>query len=47
VSVVGGAAARLKQVEIEGLDAAEAERRLAAALEAGRGPRGREAGHGE
>ncbi len=32
VKVVGGAAARLKQVEIEGLDAAEVERRIVGAL---------------
>ena len=47
VSVVGGATARLKQVEVEGLDAAEAERRLAAALETARAERGRGAAHGE
>jgi len=53
VRVVGGAAARLKQVEIEGLDAVDVERRLAGAL-AGRArpPVGspgqdREASHGE
>ena len=32
VRVVGGAAARLKQVEIEGLDAVDVERRLAGVL---------------
>jgi uncharacterized protein len=47
VSVVSGAAARMKQVEVEGLDEAEAERRLTAALEADRAGRGRRAAHGE
>jgi uncharacterized protein YggU (UPF0235/DUF167 family) len=45
VRVVGGAAARLKQVEIEGLDGPEAERRIAVAL-AGPGG-GRETDDGE
>jgi len=45
VAVVGGAAARLKQVEVEGLDAAEVERRIVAAL--ARGGHAREVAHGE
>lgn len=47
VRVVAGAAARLKQVEIEGVDAAELERRIAVALGDGGGKPGREAAHGE
>jgi uncharacterized protein YggU (UPF0235/DUF167 family) len=47
VRVVGGAATRLKQVEIEGLDGAEAERRIAAALAGTPGGRRRETGDGE
>jgi hypothetical protein len=47
VRVVSGAAARLKQVEIEGLDAAEVERRISGALAGAGGRRGREAAHGE
>ncbi len=44
VRVVGGAAARLKQVEIEGLDGPEAERRIAAALAGPGGGRERDDG---
>jgi uncharacterized protein len=47
VKVVGGAAARLKQIEVESLDAAEVERRLVEALAGARGRRGREASHGK
>jgi uncharacterized protein len=47
VKVVGGAAARLKQVEIESLDAAEVGRRIAEALAGTRGKQGREASHGK
>jgi len=47
VKVVGGAAARLKQIEIEGLDAAEVERRIVEALSEARGTHGREASHGK
>lgn len=47
VKVVGGAAARLKQLEIESLDAAEVERRIAGALAGAHGKRGREASHGK
>jgi uncharacterized protein YggU (UPF0235/DUF167 family) len=47
VTVVGGATARLKQVEIEGLDAKEIERRLVGALAGARGTRGKEAEHGK
>ena len=51
VKVVGGAAARLKQVEIEGLGAEDIERRLAGALAALARPApkrpDREAAHGE
>ena len=47
VRVVSGAAARAKQVEIEGLDAADVERRLRGALAAAGGRRGREAAHGK
>lgn len=47
VRVVGGAAARLKQVEIEGLDGPEAERRIAAALAGAAGERGRGTDDGE
>lgn len=46
VRVVAGAATRLKQVELEGLDGPEAERRIAAAL-AGADGRGRETDDGE
>ena len=46
VRVVAGAAARLKQVELDGLDGPEAERRIAAAL-AGPARRGREGDDGE
>jgi uncharacterized protein len=47
VRVVGGAAARLKQVEIEGLDGPEAERRITAALAGLAGGRRRETDDGE
>jgi uncharacterized protein YggU (UPF0235/DUF167 family) len=47
VKVVGGAAARLKQIEIESLDVAEVERRIVAALAGARGKPGREASHGK
>jgi uncharacterized protein YggU (UPF0235/DUF167 family) len=47
VKVVGGATARLKQVEVEGLDALAAERRIGEALARVHGRRGREASHGE
>lgn len=47
VRVVGGAAARLKQVEIEGLDGAETERRITAALVGTAGGRKRESDDGE
>jgi uncharacterized protein len=47
VVVVTGAAALLKQIEVEGLDAAELERRLDEALAGVRGKRGREADHGK
>ena len=47
VKVVGGAAARLKQIEIEGMDERELERRIAAACAGGGRPRGAEASHGE
>ena len=47
VRVVGGAAARLKQVEIEGLDGPETERRITAALAGPAGGRRRERDDGE
>jgi uncharacterized protein YggU (UPF0235/DUF167 family) len=47
VKVVGGAAARLKQIEIASLDAAEIERRIAEALAGICGKHGREASHGK
>lgn len=47
VRVVVGAAARLKQIEIEGLDAAEVERRIVEALAGTQGRHGREASHGK
>ena len=47
VKVVGGAAARLKQIEIEGLGAAEVECRIAGALAGVREQGGREAAHGK
>lgn len=47
VRVVAGAAARLKQVEIEGLDGAEVERRLEVALAGAGGERGRRRDDGE
>jgi hypothetical protein len=47
VKVVGGAAARLKQLEIESLDAAEVERRIVEALAGVCGKPGREASHGK
>lgn len=39
VQVARGASSRAKVIEVAGLDAGEAERRLAAALEAAKGPR--------
>ena len=47
VRVVGGAAARLKQVEIEGVDAEDLERRIVVALAGPRAKQGREAAHGD
>jgi uncharacterized protein len=47
VRVVGGAAARLKQVEIDGLDELGAERRITAALAGAAGGRGQERDDGE
>ena len=47
VKVVGGAAARFKQVEIEGLEADEVERRIVAALAGAAERGGREAAHGK
>jgi uncharacterized protein len=47
VRVVSGASARLKQVEIEGLDGPEAERRITAALAGSPGKRVRETDDGE
>jgi uncharacterized protein YggU (UPF0235/DUF167 family) len=47
VKVVGGAAARLKQIEIEGLDAEDLERRIVAAFAGTRATRGRKAAHGD
>jgi uncharacterized protein len=47
VRVVSGAAARLKQIEIESLDRVEVERRIVEALAGTRGRQGREASHGK
>ena len=47
VKVVGGAAARLKQIAVEGLDASDVERRITAALGGARGKEGGRAADGE